>query len=188
MCVPLVPPLSVQREIMVRVAAGREEIARDGEGASFCEINDEIEALIWARKRLNEWDMQTHIVLNEMNRRHEWRQRNKGPSVSRGHGIRCPIFGHEADRIVSARNGVANLTVWPMNHDFQTFAFAKVCCSGARLCLRRGQARGPSALGRTAAQPAPGNPARILFSMFRYPSELSATPFIGCPNRSESGH
>jgi len=34
-----------------------------------------------------------------MNRRHEWRQRKQRPlRFGRGHRIRCPIFGHGADR------------------------------------------------------------------------------------------
>jgi len=40
----LLPPLSIQRQIMERVAAGRAEIAR--------EINAEIEALILGTKRV----------------------------------------------------------------------------------------------------------------------------------------
>jgi hypothetical protein len=34
-----------------------------------------------------------------------------------------------------------------MNHDFQTFAFAKVCCLAHGLRLRRGHKGGPSSVG-----------------------------------------
>ena len=46
--------MSVQREIMVRVAAGREEIARETAKAERLsrEINDEIEALILGTKKI----------------------------------------------------------------------------------------------------------------------------------------
>jgi restriction endonuclease S subunit len=50
--VPL-PPLSVQKKIIERVAAGREEIAREREAADRLtrEINTEIEALILGTKK-----------------------------------------------------------------------------------------------------------------------------------------
>ncbi len=53
MCIPL-PPLSVQKQIMKRVAAGREEIAREKANAERLsrEINAEIEALILGVKRI----------------------------------------------------------------------------------------------------------------------------------------
>ena len=53
MCVPL-PPLSIQREIMVRVATGRDEIARETAKAERLsrEINAEIEALILGKKKI----------------------------------------------------------------------------------------------------------------------------------------
>lgn len=53
--IPL-PPLSVQKQIMERVAAGREEIAREREAANRIarEINAEIEALILGTKKVSE--------------------------------------------------------------------------------------------------------------------------------------
>lgn len=53
MCIPL-PPLSVQKQIMARVAAGREEIGREKAKAERLsrEINAEIEALILGTKRV----------------------------------------------------------------------------------------------------------------------------------------
>ncbi len=51
-----VPPLAVQKQIMERVAAGREEISRERETADRLarRINAEIEALILGRKKLKE--------------------------------------------------------------------------------------------------------------------------------------
>jgi restriction endonuclease S subunit len=53
--IPL-PPLSVQKQIMERVAAGREEIAREREAADRIarEINAEIETLILGTKKVSE--------------------------------------------------------------------------------------------------------------------------------------
>ena len=53
--IPL-PPLIMQKQIMDRVAAGREEIAREREAANCLdrEINAEIEALILGTKTLRE--------------------------------------------------------------------------------------------------------------------------------------
>jgi restriction endonuclease S subunit len=53
--IPL-PPLSVQKQIMERVAAGREEIAREREAADRLahDINAEIEALILGTKKVSE--------------------------------------------------------------------------------------------------------------------------------------
>lgn len=53
--IPL-PPLSVQKQIMERVAAGREEIAREREAADRLarEINSEVEALILGTKKVSE--------------------------------------------------------------------------------------------------------------------------------------
>ena len=53
--IPL-PPLTVQKQIMERVAAGRKEIARERETADRLarEINAEIEALILGTKTLGE--------------------------------------------------------------------------------------------------------------------------------------
>jgi type I restriction enzyme, S subunit len=53
--IPL-PPLSVQKQMMKRVAAGREEIAREREAADLIarEINAEIEALILGTKKVRE--------------------------------------------------------------------------------------------------------------------------------------
>jgi type I restriction enzyme, S subunit len=51
-----VPPLAVQRQIVERVAAGREEIARELEAADLLahEINAEIEALILGAKKVGQ--------------------------------------------------------------------------------------------------------------------------------------
>jgi restriction endonuclease S subunit len=51
-----VPPLPVQKQIMERVAEGREEIAREREAADSLarEINAEIEALILGTKKVSE--------------------------------------------------------------------------------------------------------------------------------------
>ena len=51
-----VPPLAVLKQIMERVAAGREEIARERQAADrlHLEINAEIEALILGTKTLRE--------------------------------------------------------------------------------------------------------------------------------------
>ena len=53
--IPL-PPLSVQKQIMERAAAGREEIAREREAAECIarEINSEVEALILGTKKVSE--------------------------------------------------------------------------------------------------------------------------------------
>ncbi|MDO8722430.1 MAG: restriction endonuclease subunit S [Syntrophales bacterium] len=53
--IPL-PPLSVQKQIMERVAAGREEIAREREAADRLarDINAEVEALILGTKKVSE--------------------------------------------------------------------------------------------------------------------------------------
>lgn len=53
--IPL-PPLSVQKQIMERVAAGREEITREREAAErlACDINAEVEALILGTKKVSE--------------------------------------------------------------------------------------------------------------------------------------
>ena len=53
--IPL-PPLTVQRQIMDRVSAGRQEIAREREAADRLggEINAEVEALILGTKRVSE--------------------------------------------------------------------------------------------------------------------------------------
>jgi restriction endonuclease S subunit len=53
--VPL-PPLTMQKQIMERVATGREEIAREREAADRLtrEIDDEVEALILGTKRVSE--------------------------------------------------------------------------------------------------------------------------------------
>jgi len=53
MCIPL-PPFPVEKQIMARVATGREEIAREKANAERrCrEINAEIEALILGAKRV----------------------------------------------------------------------------------------------------------------------------------------
>lgn len=53
--IPL-PPLPVQKQIMERVAAGREEIARERETAGRLarDINAEVEALILGTKKVSE--------------------------------------------------------------------------------------------------------------------------------------
>ena len=50
------PPLPVQKQIMERVAAGREEITREREAAErlACDINAEVEALILGTKKVSE--------------------------------------------------------------------------------------------------------------------------------------
>ena len=53
--IPL-PPLAVQKQIMERVAAGREEIAREREAADRLarDINAEVEGLILGTKKVSE--------------------------------------------------------------------------------------------------------------------------------------
>ena len=53
--IPL-PPLTIQKQIMSRVAAGREDIARERETAEHQaqDIHTEIEALIVGTKRVSE--------------------------------------------------------------------------------------------------------------------------------------